>query len=92
MMTGRTERLEVISIPEQFEITLMFHNVVDLELMVNHPTRGAGISRFHEHTLPFSLPAVPVIQASDDTVRALLFLHPGMGRTAPLWHQHTTAR
>ena len=92
MMTGGTERLEVRGIPEQFRVALMFHNVVDLELMMNHPTGSTGISRFDEHPFPFPLPAFPIIQAPDDPVGALLFLHAGMGRTAPFRDQHTAAR
>src|SRR6187402_1249136 len=92
MVTVGTERLEVIRIPEQFRIPVMFHNVVDLEGLLNHPTLGAGISTFNQHALTFTLPAFPIIQTPDDPVRAGLFLHPRMRRTAPLGDQHTTAR
>ena len=91
MMTGGTERLEVVWIPEQFGVALMFHNVVDLKLMMNHPTGSTGISRFDEHPFPFPLPPLAIIQAPYHTVRALLFLDPCMGRAAPLRHQHATA-
>ena len=91
MMTVAAERLEVIRIPEQFGITFMLHNVVDLELVMNHPTLGAGISRFHEDALTFTLPPLAIIQAPYHTVRALLFLDPCMGRAAPLRDQHATA-
>ena len=87
-MTVGTERLQVVWVPEQFGVALMFHNVVDLELVMNHPTRGAGISRFNQHTFPLPLPAVPIIPTPDDPVRAGLFLHPGMRGTAPLRHQY----
>ena len=70
MMTGGTQCLQVRGIPEQFGIARMFHNVVDLQLVMNHPTRGAGILRFYEHTFTLPLPAFTVIQAPDDTVRA----------------------
>ena len=69
----------------------MFHDVVDLELMMNHPTLGAGISALHQHTLSFPLPAFPIIQAPDETVGALLFLDPGMEGTAALGDQHAAA-
>ena len=91
MMTGGTERLEVVWIPEQFGVALMFHNVVDLKLMMNHPTGSTGISRFDEHPFPFPLPPLAIIQAPYHTVRALLFLDPCMRSTAPFWDQHTAA-
>jgi hypothetical protein len=69
----------------------MFHNVVDLKLGMNHPTLCAGISTLHKHPLSFPLPPVTIIQAPDDAVRALLFLHPRMGGTAALGDQHTAA-
>jgi hypothetical protein len=78
MVTRGTQRLEVVSIPEHLGIATMFHNVVDLKLMMNHPTRGAGVSRFDEHPFPFPLPPLAIIQAPYHTVRALLFLDPGM--------------
>ena len=92
MMTVAAERLEVIWIPEQFGVATMFHDVVDLKLVMDHPTLCAGIATFHEHAFPFTLPAVPVIPAPHITVRALLFLHACMGRTAPFGHEHPTAR
>lgn len=91
MVTGRTERLEVLWIPEQFGIATMSHNVVHLELMMNHSTLCAGISAFHEHTFPFPLPAVPVIPAPDITVRALLFLQARMAGTASTGDELPTA-
>ena len=51
----------------------------------------AVLSMGNEHALPFSLPAVTVIQAPNDAIRALLFLDPGMGGTAPLRDQHAAA-
>jgi len=91
MMTISAQRLEVRGIPEQIGIPLMFHNVVNLKGWMNHPTLGTGISRLYKHTFPFPLPTFPIIQTPDDPVRALLFLDPRMGRTAPLGHQHATA-
>jgi hypothetical protein len=82
MMTGGTERLKVVSIPEQFVIPIMFHNVVNLELVMNHPTGCAGISTFHQHPFPLTLPTVPVIQSPYHPVGALLFLHARMGGAA----------
>ena len=92
MVTGGTERLEVIRIPEQFGITFMLHNVVDLELVMNHPTLGAGISGFDEYLCPQLLPVLAIVPAPDETVRALLFLHPRMRGTAPFGDQHTATR
>lgn len=44
-MTRRTERLEVFDIPEQFGLSLVFHDVIDHEIRPNDPTLGAGIHR-----------------------------------------------
>ena len=70
----------------------MFHNVIDFELMVDHPTVCAGIPCCYEHPFTFTLPPIPVIPASHVTVGALLFFHPGMRRTAPFGHQHAAPR
>ena len=88
MVTGGTERLEVIRIPEQFGIALMFHNVVHIELVMNASTQGTGISGFNEHTFTFTLPTIAIIPTPDDTVGTLLFLGAGMRGTAPLRHQY----
>jgi hypothetical protein len=81
-MAGSTQGLEVGPIPEQAGLTLVFTDVVDLQLEVDTTTLGARKHGLDEDLLAEAGPAVETVPA----VRELIVR--AMSPTIPMRHAH----
>ena len=91
-MTPRTERLQVRPIPEQGGVSVMLHDVIDSEILLDLSTVRTGIGRLRQDEAPQVTPLQGVIPLAHVPIGAGMLQRHGMRGAAARLHERGTAR
>jgi len=91
-MTAKTECLQIGPIPEQFRITVVFHDVINGEVGLDGSTLRACVGRINQHGATELMPWCVVIPAPHVHIRARSLARKGMLGAASSRDEGCTAR